>query len=236
MLYNTTYFIFILYIFLVCTPIGFLRLFVVVGQVLVKPHYLRDVKEEYFAYNIEEDSVKRKLAKYQNGIESIFSNGHLNTSQETDTSAASGFLNGSLMNHTTTLNSSSFNEDDFYQSSLQLNGQYTSVVVLVSPQLSTATTEYQLYQRKPLSNDLSHNNESKLNSRLEELRAGRKELEKVIEASAIQRNIIYPVAMLLLLLFTSLTILLVVQNTLELLIGIKALPLSTRVSITIILY
>jgi hypothetical protein len=40
----------------------------------------------------------------------------------------------------------------------------------------------------------------------------------------------YPVAMLLLLLLTGITVLTVVQNTLELLIGIKALPLSTRVS------
>lgn len=38
--------------------------------------------------------------------------------------------------------------------------------------------------------------------------------------------------MLLLLFLTGLTVLIVVQNTLELLIGIKALPLSTRVSLS----
>lgn len=40
----------------------------------------------------------------------------------------------------------------------------------------------------------------------------------------------YPIAMLGLLVLTSLTVLLVIQNTLEILIGLKALPLSTRVS------
>jgi hypothetical protein len=40
----------------------------------------------------------------------------------------------------------------------------------------------------------------------------------------------YPVAMLLLCAMTAVTVLMVLQNTLELLIGMKALPLSTRVS------
>jgi hypothetical protein len=40
----------------------------------------------------------------------------------------------------------------------------------------------------------------------------------------------YPVAMLLLCVLTAITVFMVLQNTLELLIGIKALPLSTRVS------
>lgn len=54
--------------------------------------------------------------------------------------------------------------------------------------------------------------------------------DKQRSSSALQRNLVYPVAMLLLLLLTGITVLLVVQNTLELLIGIKAVPLSTRVS------
>ena len=50
-------------------------------------------------------------------------------------------------------------------------------------------------------------------------------------ASLIQRNFVYPGCMLLLFALTGIAVLIVVQNTLELLIGIKALPLSTRVSI-----
>lgn len=49
------------------------------------------------------------------------------------------------------------------------------------------------------------------------------------KAPSIQRNLVYPICMLLLFALTAITVLLVVQNTLELLIGIKALPLSTRV-------
>lgn len=42
--------------------------------------------------------------------------------------------------------------------------------------------------------------------------------------------------MLLLLALTTITVLMVLQNMLELLIGIKALPLSTRVSKEILVY
>jgi hypothetical protein len=40
----------------------------------------------------------------------------------------------------------------------------------------------------------------------------------------------YPVAILLLCALTAVTVLMVLQNTIELLVGVKALPLSTRVS------
>lgn len=55
-------FLFTFQCFPVCTPLGFVRLFGVVGQVLVKPHLLRDVDSEFDAFNLEEASVRRKLA------------------------------------------------------------------------------------------------------------------------------------------------------------------------------
>lgn len=55
--------------------------------------------------------------------------------------------------------------------------------------------------------------------------------DKQRQTSSIRRNIIYPVAILLLLGLTILAVLLVVQNTLSLLIGIKALPSSSKVTI-----
>lgn len=58
--------------FTVCTPIGFIRLFGVVGQVLVKPHLLRDVHEEFQAFNLEEASVMRKIAGNKNKGFSFF--------------------------------------------------------------------------------------------------------------------------------------------------------------------
>lgn len=53
--------------------------------------------------------------------------------------------------------------------------------------------------------------------------------DKQRQVSSLRRNVLYPLAMLMLLAVTATTVLIVVQNTLELLIGIKALPLSTRV-------
>jgi hypothetical protein len=47
--------------FAVCTPLGFVRLFGVVGQFLVKPQFLRDLDEEFFVARLEEDCVRRRL-------------------------------------------------------------------------------------------------------------------------------------------------------------------------------
>jgi hypothetical protein len=49
--------------FAVCTPLGFVRLFGVVGQFLAKPQFLRDLEEEFLAVRLEEDCVKRRLAE-----------------------------------------------------------------------------------------------------------------------------------------------------------------------------
>lgn len=70
---------------------------------------------------------------------------------------------------------------------------------------------------------------AKLYGRLKNLETERTFLDKQRSSSGMQRNLVYPIAMLLLLVLTSITVMLVVQNTIELLIGIKALPLSSRV-------
>ncbi|VVC97710.1 unnamed protein product [Leptidea sinapis] len=57
---------------------------------------------------------------------------------------------------------------------------------------------------------------------------GKDEVEEKRNTSSLQRNVVYPLAMLLLLALTTITVLMVLQNILELLIGIKAVPLSTR--------
>lgn len=56
----------LLFFLTVCTPMGFIRLFGVVGQVLVKPNLMRDVNEEYQAFNLEEATVLRKIASNKN--------------------------------------------------------------------------------------------------------------------------------------------------------------------------
>lgn len=55
--------------------------------------------------------------------------------------------------------------------------------------------------------------------------------DKQRQTSSLLRNVIYPVAMILLLGLIIITIFMVLQNTVELLIGMKALPLSSRVSL-----
>lgn len=45
----------------VCTPLGFVKLFDVVGQFLIKPQFLRDINEEYFTCSFEEECLKRRL-------------------------------------------------------------------------------------------------------------------------------------------------------------------------------
>lgn len=65
---------------------------------------------------------------------------------------------------------------------------------------------------------------------LQRLEQKRSEFEALHKSWPWKQNFLYPLAMLMLLFFNGITILLVVQNTLELLIGFKALPLSTRVS------
>ncbi|ETN57935.1 lipocalin-1 interacting membrane receptor (limr) [Anopheles darlingi] len=157
----------------VCTPMGFVRLFGVVGQVLVKPNLLRDVNEEFHAFNIEEATVKRKLANVNLNIELR----NVTTIDLTPAKLCSGL-------------------DDLYQIKNTAEG--------------TASESAKLF------------------ARLRELESERKVLEKQRSSSALQRNLVYPIAMLLLLILTGITVLLVVQNTLELLIGIKAVPLSTR--------
>jgi len=70
-----------------------------------------------------------------------------------------------------------------------------------------------------------------LTQRLDEVQKRRKLLDQQRRTWWVRRTLLYPVAMLALLVLSTATAFLAVQNTLELLIGIKALPLSTRVRI-----
>lgn len=70
-----------------------------------------------------------------------------------------------------------------------------------------------------------------LAQRLEDIQKRRNILDQQRRTWWVRRTLLYPLAMLALLILSTTTALLAVQNTLELLIGIKALPLSTRVSI-----
>ena len=70
-----------------------------------------------------------------------------------------------------------------------------------------------------------------LTQRLEDIQKRRKLLDKQRRTWWVRRTLVYPLAMIALLILSTTTALLAVQNTLQLFIGIKALPLSTRVCI-----
>lgn len=70
-----------------------------------------------------------------------------------------------------------------------------------------------------------------LTQRLEDVQTRRQILDKQRRTWWVRRTLFYPLAMLTLLVLSTVTALIAVQNTLELLVGIKALPLSTRVSL-----
>ncbi|KAL9967979.1 hypothetical protein ACROYT_G026301 [Oculina patagonica] len=53
---------------LLCTPVGFARMFTVLGQYVVKPQFLRDLDDEITAIKLEEESLKRKMNGYNNGV------------------------------------------------------------------------------------------------------------------------------------------------------------------------
>ncbi|XP_031619913.1 protein Lilipod [Contarinia nasturtii] len=197
---------------LVCTPLGFIRLFGVVGQVLVKPHLMRDVNEEYHASYLEEASVLRKIEKLQynptiSSSKLTINNANTSSNQPSkycdinSIPKAFGSLTDSLLRHRNLKALNSICSKNYPRN--ETNDKSTT--------------------------DITHNLKcEQLQERLHEVRLERKELDKLRSSTAIQRNLIYPLAMLMLLFLTGLTVLVVVQNMLELLIGIKALPLSTR--------
>ncbi|KAK9688021.1 LMBR1-like membrane protein [Popillia japonica] len=164
---------------LVCTPLGFVRLFDVVGKYLIKPQFLRDINEEYFACALEEESLRRRLKH----------------AQATGNSYVSPVPMSLLV-------------VDYYEPIRAANDEYN----LPGSLLRLRNGELQ----------------SGLSVRLTEMENKRKLLDKQRKTSSLRRNLVYPVAMILLIGLTGITVLIVVHNTIELLIGIRALPLSSR--------
>lgn len=132
---------------LLCTPLGFARLFTVCGQIIIRPNFLSDVNDEYYAVLFEESCIRERLK--------------------------------------------------MKSPEKQLHGQGRQA-------------------RKVLE------------SKLVALEAQRFKLNQQRRSSPVLRRLIYPLAMVLLLALTMAALLNVLQNTLQLLVGIKALPLSTR--------
>ncbi|CAG9863912.1 unnamed protein product [Phyllotreta striolata] len=160
---------------LVCTPLGFVRLFDVVGQFLVKPRFFRDLNDEYYACALEEESLRRRLEQAKKTSKSYVDPAPMTIIAETPMA-----------------------EKDDYK--------------LPENLLRLRNGELQ----------------SGLKEKLVEIEIKRSTLDKQRQTSSLRRNVVYPIAMLLLLSLSVIAVLLVVQNTLSLLIGIKALPTSSK--------
>ncbi|XP_077290951.1 LMBR1-like protein lilipod isoform X2 [Arctopsyche grandis] len=178
-LYSCVSFIGVLML-LVCTPLGFVRLFGVVGQILVKPQFLRDINEEFFAYSLEEQTVRRRLKLALNTGESYISPPPISPP-----------LTGSpIIMHNADMSSEETDSSNLFR---LRNGEL----------------------------------QAHLNVQLQQVQEKRELADSQRHTSSFRRNIVYPFAVLLLLLLTGIAVLMVLQNTLELLVGFKALPIST---------
>ena len=49
---------------LICTPLGFARLFTIVGDLVVSPVSARNLDEEYITLACEEDCLRQKVTMY----------------------------------------------------------------------------------------------------------------------------------------------------------------------------
>ncbi|CAH2012803.1 unnamed protein product [Acanthoscelides obtectus] len=153
-------------ILLVCTPLGFVRLFDVVGEFLVQPRFLRDLDEEYDACAMEEEWLRRQLRKAQlqgEDVEECLGGGRKTAEEAGDEG------------------------DERFEMKATVIGR-----------------------------------------KLMQVETRRKLLDKQRRTSPLQRNVIYPLAVLVLLGLTMIAVLMVIQNTLSFLIGIKALPSSSK--------
>ena len=50
---------------LICTPLGFARLFTIVGDLVVSPVSARNLDEEYLTLAYEEDCLRQKVSVYE---------------------------------------------------------------------------------------------------------------------------------------------------------------------------
>lgn len=175
---------------------GFVHLFDVVGQFLIKPHFLRDINEEYFTCALEEECLRRRLKQTQRTGKFYVSPAPMSIyevpAHDDEFKLPRGILrlrNGELQSGLGVM----LSEVEERRKKLGNKRVICCVNLLVKPVLHP---------------------------------------DKQRQTSSLRRNVVYPVAMLLLLGLTIIAVLLVLQNTVSLLIGVKALPLSSKVSQT----
>lgn len=189
---------------LLCTPVGIAKLFTVLGELIVKPRFLRNVQEEFDQSTFEEMHLKRRLE------------------------SALRFQQSTSTNFVTP------------------DSRSKSMPSLASENLKILPTSkaHSNCPPKRIGNYIQKSPEvAILEKDLMDVKTRRRTLELQRKASAFRRNFVsfeflfhdvlnnlmqgYPLAMLVLAALTVVAAVLVAQNTLELLVGIKALPVSS---------
>lgn len=258
-------------ILLVCTPIGFAVLFTVLGDLIVKPQFLRDIQQEYEVALLEEmhlrKTLERKKAEQLNEEKTCNCPNHCNRSPVYTANASepssffdfykskslpsfTSFLSASLSPNSSyfTVNSSSLPvaadnkpsniseiKDQLLNETIN-NCSFAHLNCVRRRNLLNATNKIEQSNGlksvppPPLQLTDENKNDPKIEDyviQLEEAEAKRKKLQTLKRTSALRRNFGYPLAILLLLCFTLLSIGMVLKNILELLVGIRALPVSS---------
>lgn len=215
-----------------------------VGKVLVKPNLLRDVVEDFETFQMEEASVIRKIDSTKI---KVTSNGELELTRFNRFLITESFnaqsKPGTYKLVETTLRNRNEKNSSLTPSRLcgDLQDLYSVKPISMLNDHEKSLLELQIQAGVPnkrnitealmLANGTSNGRKNSIETtrlidQLRELERDKVELMKRKSASAVSRNIIYPLAMLLLLFLTSITILLVLLNIVEILIGFKALPVS----------
>jgi hypothetical protein len=242
-LYSCVSFLGVLFL-LLCTPVGIAKLFSVLGELVVKPRFLRNVQEEYDSAVFQEMHLQRQIQSTLTCLNNHNHHPHNASNHQPD---AGGMWNNSAKSPapeslfqsnrlTSSVRSQSMDSLDeaFASGNFVTSTPYMRPVVrrqVFSPPApaapAAASSSSMPQQQESHQPETSSQLLSSLQQELIETQKLRKSLEIQKRASAFRRNFGYPMAMLILLSLTITSSLLVVQNTLELLVGIKALPVSS---------
>ena len=170
---------------LICTPIGIARLFTIVGDLVIKPTFARNLDEEYLEARYEEESLAKKVADY-----------HQQYKEQNEVPLQS--YHQILLNNGT---------DKQTRPRIPLN-RITPVINEQGVRLRNG--EILSYFKQQLQ-------EASTKARI---------LDRARKTPAWRRILGYPLAMLLLLALTGITLIIVFFNMIQILIGLRSLPKS----------
>jgi hypothetical protein len=179
-LYSCVSFLGVLFL-LVCTPVGIARLFTVLGELVVKPRFLRNIQEEYDLSVLEEMHLQRRI---ETALRTINDQHHLHQQYTRHQ------INGDNAQHTTTSSSASRSKslDSLFEPSL--SNSTSNGGDGPSPWHRIFSSPNALRFRRIAERQNKDPEIMALETELLEMRAKRKSLESQKRASAFRRNFV----------------------------------------------